>query len=76
MQWRTQDFFPVGVQQIRLRADGRENGDLRAVVPLSGAPLNLQMSETRILIGLLRMFSTELENRFSFFKTSEFRWEG
>jgi hypothetical protein len=28
--------------------EGRENGDL-------GAPLNLQMSETRILIGLLRM---------------------
>jgi hypothetical protein len=35
-QWRTQDFFSRGrgaVQQIQLRTEGRENGDLRAVAP-------------------------------------------
>jgi hypothetical protein len=44
-----------GVQQIQLRTEGRENGDLGAVAPKSGVSLNLQMSETRILIRLLRM---------------------
>jgi hypothetical protein len=29
-QWRTQEFFS-GVQQIQLKTEGRENGDLRAV---------------------------------------------
>jgi hypothetical protein len=57
VQWRTQEFFSAGgVQLILLRREGRENGDLGAVVPYSGAPLNLQMSETRILIRLLRMY--------------------
>jgi hypothetical protein len=57
-QWRTQERFPVGggVQQIQLRTAGRENGDLRAVAPLSGVLLNLQMSEPRILIRLLRIY--------------------
>ena len=32
-QWRTQEFFSGGVQQIQLRTDGRENGDLGAVAP-------------------------------------------
>ena len=32
-QWRTQDFFSGGVQQIQLRTEDRENGDLGAVVP-------------------------------------------
>jgi hypothetical protein len=42
-QWRTQEFFGgdgyttnffwVGVQQIQLRREGRENGDLGAVAP-------------------------------------------
>jgi hypothetical protein len=45
-----------GVQQIQLRAEGRENGDLGAVAPWSGVPLNLQMSETGILIRLLRIY--------------------
>jgi hypothetical protein len=45
-----------GVQQIQLRTEGRENGNLGAVVPWSEVPLNLQMSETRILIRLLRMY--------------------
>jgi hypothetical protein len=45
-----------GVQPIQLRTQGRENGDLRAVAPYSGILLNLQMSETRILIRLLRMY--------------------
>jgi len=33
IQWRTQEFFPVGVQQIQLRAEDREDGDLGAVAP-------------------------------------------
>jgi hypothetical protein len=37
-----------GVQQIQLMIEGRENGDLRATVPL-----NLQMSKTCILNRLL-----------------------
>jgi hypothetical protein len=33
VQWRTQEFFAGGggVQQIQLRTEGRENGDLGAV---------------------------------------------
>jgi hypothetical protein len=50
-QWRAEEFcWRGGGQQIQLRAEGRENGDLGAVAPYSGVPLNLQMSETRILI--------------------------
>jgi hypothetical protein len=56
-QWRTQEFFfGAEVQQIQLRIEGRENGDLGAVAPYSGVPLNLQMNETHILIRLLRMY--------------------
>jgi hypothetical protein len=36
MQWRTQKFFSVGVQQIQLRTENRENWDLGAVAPYSG----------------------------------------
>ena len=32
-QWRTQEFFSGGVQQIQLRTEGRENGDLGVVAP-------------------------------------------
>ena len=32
-QWRTQDFFFGGVQQIQLRTEDRENGYLGAVAP-------------------------------------------
>jgi hypothetical protein len=53
------NFFR-GVQQIHLRTEGRENGDLGAVAPSSGVPLNLQMSEPRILIGLLRMYFPQI----------------
>jgi hypothetical protein len=35
-----------GPQQIQLRTEARENGDLGAVAPLSGVKVNLQMSET------------------------------
>ena len=37
-QWRAQEFFSGGggIQQIQLRAETRENGDLGAVAPLSG----------------------------------------
>jgi hypothetical protein len=49
-------FFSEGVQQIQLRTEGRDNGDLGEVAPLSGVLLNLQMGETHILIRLLRMY--------------------
>jgi hypothetical protein len=39
-QWRTHEIW--GVQQIQLKTEGGENGDLGAVAPLSGVPLNLQ----------------------------------
>jgi hypothetical protein len=45
-----------GVQQIQLRIEGRQNGDLGAVAPYSGVSLNLEMNETHILIRLLRMY--------------------
>jgi hypothetical protein len=37
-------FFGGEVQQIQLRIEGRENGDLGTVAPYSGVPLNLQMN--------------------------------
>jgi hypothetical protein len=56
-QRRNQEFLRgVGGQQIQLRTEGRENGNLGAVAPWSVVPLNLQMSETRILIRLLWMY--------------------
>jgi hypothetical protein len=59
-QWRTQEFCSGGgggrVQQIQLRTGGRENGDLGAVAPYSGVPLSFKISETCILIRLLRMY--------------------
>jgi hypothetical protein len=58
-QWRTRIIFfwgGGGVQQIQLRIEARENGDLGAVAPYSGVPLNLQMNETCTLIRLLRMY--------------------
>ena len=33
-QWRTQEFCSGGVQQIQLRAEDKENGDLGTVGPL------------------------------------------
>ena len=32
-QWRTQEFFSGGVQQIQLRTEDREDGDLWVVTP-------------------------------------------
>jgi hypothetical protein len=52
----TPGYIFRGAQQIQLRTEGRENRDLGAVVPLTGLPLNLQISETRILIMLLRVY--------------------
>jgi hypothetical protein len=49
-------LFGGGGSKIRVRTEGRENGDLGAAAPKSGVPLNLQMSETRILIRSLRMY--------------------
>jgi hypothetical protein len=49
-------FRGGGGKQIQLMTEGRENGDLGAVAPESGVPLNLQMNETHILIRLLRMY--------------------
>jgi hypothetical protein len=61
-QWRTQEFCSGG--GLTNSVEDRENGDL-------GVPLNLQMSEPRIIIRLLRMyFSTELGIRLSVDKTS------
>jgi hypothetical protein len=39
-----------------MRTEGRENGDLGAPAPYSGVPLDFKMSETHILIRLLRMY--------------------
>ena len=33
LQWRTQEFCSVGVQQIQSRTEDTENGDLGAVSP-------------------------------------------
>jgi hypothetical protein len=56
-QWRSQEHFSGGgVQQIQFMTESRENGDLGAVTPLSGVPLNFQMSETHIMIRLSRMY--------------------
>ena len=33
MQWRTQEFFSGRVQQIQLRTEDRDDGDLGAVTP-------------------------------------------
>jgi hypothetical protein len=49
-------FSGGGVQQIQLRTEGRENGYMGAEAPYSGVALNLQMSQTRILIRLLGMY--------------------
>ena len=32
-QWRTQEFFSGGIQQIQLRTEDREDGDLGLVAP-------------------------------------------
>jgi hypothetical protein len=40
-----------GLRQIQLRTEDREEGDLGSVVLL-----NLQMTETRVLIRLVRMY--------------------
>jgi hypothetical protein len=69
-----QEFFRGGgVQQIQLRTEGRENGDLGAIAPQSGVPLNLQMSEPRILIRLLRIYFPWTSE---FSSASEFRGGG
>jgi hypothetical protein len=54
LQWRTQEFWGGGSTNS-VQDRGRENGDLGAVALYSGVPLNLQISETCILIRLLRM---------------------
>jgi len=33
MQWRTQEFFSGGFQQIQLRTEDRKGGDVGAVAP-------------------------------------------
>jgi hypothetical protein len=40
---------------MKLSTEGRETGELGAVALYSGVPLNLQMSESHILIRLLQM---------------------
>jgi hypothetical protein len=69
-----QEFFTAGEGFNKLSwGQGRQNGDLGAVAPYSEVPLNLQMSETRILIRLLQTYFP----RFSEFgPASEFRGGG
>jgi hypothetical protein len=58
----------VMFQQIKLTTEGRENGDPGVVAPQAGVPLNLQVSEPRIHIRLLRMYlpwSTKFESALS-----------
>jgi hypothetical protein len=55
VQWHTQEFCS-GVQQIQLRTEGRENGDLGAVAPKSGGPLNLQSGSTLSDFRDVRMY--------------------
>jgi hypothetical protein len=50
------NFFREGVQQIQLRTEGRENGDLRAVAPSQGFHSIWKMSEICIQIGLLQIY--------------------
>jgi hypothetical protein len=45
-------FLGGGVQQIQLRTEGKENGDLGSV----GVSLNLWMNKTHILIRLLETY--------------------
>jgi hypothetical protein len=77
-QWRIQEFFSWrGVQQIQLRTEGREKGDLGALAPYSGVLLNLQMSEPRILIRLLGMyFPLNREFGSALSKLRNFGWGG
>jgi hypothetical protein len=63
-------FSGGGVQKNQLMTEGRENGELGAVAPESGVPPNLQMSETRILIRLLRIDFPRISE---FGPASEFR---
>jgi hypothetical protein len=49
----SRNFFGGGVQQIQLRTEGTGSGGGSPLVRVS---LNLQMSETRILISLLRTY--------------------
>jgi hypothetical protein len=57
MQWRIEEFcWGALAQQTQFRTEGRENGDLGTTAPCSDVQLKLQMSETNILIMLLRMY--------------------
>jgi hypothetical protein len=70
-----QEFFSGGGggQQIQLTTEGRENGDLGAVAPYSGVPLNLQMSESLILVRLFWIYFPRISE---FVSASEFRGGG
>jgi hypothetical protein len=51
-----QGSFQRGVQQIKLRKEGREYGDLGAVSLSQGVSTQFAMNETHVLIRLLRMY--------------------
>jgi hypothetical protein len=64
-QWRTQEFCSGGggIQQIQLRTEDRENGDLRGGSPLVrsfGGSYNLiqeiSYSKIFLIFGILRIF--------------------
>jgi len=51
-QWRTQEIFSMGVQQIQLRTEDRDDGDLGAIAPLvrgSGGSCNLVQKEIHFI---------------------------
>ena len=61
LQWRNQEFCSGGFQQIQLRTEDRENGDLGAVAPYSGVPeaaviCYKKFSKIFLIFGTLRLF--------------------
>jgi hypothetical protein len=54
-QWRTKDFLLGGVQQIRLRTEGRERTGIWGRCPLVRGSAQF-VNETHFLIRLLRMY--------------------
>jgi hypothetical protein len=55
-QWRTQEFCSRGGLTNSTEDRGQRERRSGGGSPYSGVPLNLQMSETRILVRLLRMY--------------------
>jgi hypothetical protein len=67
-------FFSGGVQQIQLRTEGRQNGDLGAVAPSEGFNSICKWAKLVFWLGCYRCIFHEIWP--SFLKTSEFRGGG